>query len=63
MAGLTVAERAVADRLWAALSEAAEAGLVSRVVCQTHDGVPLSEEEWAEIDEGFDPCVPVVRLW
>jgi hypothetical protein len=33
------------------------------VVCETHDGMPLTEEEDNEFMEGSDPCVPVIRLY
>jgi hypothetical protein len=39
------------------------AGWISDVVCATHNGLPLTEEEESEWDEGFDPCVPGVRIW
>ncbi len=32
-------------------------------VCYTHDGLPMSEQEYAEFDEGQDPCTHVVRLY
>lgn len=32
------------------------------VVCATHDGIPTSTAEDSEIDEGFDPCLHVVRV-
>jgi len=35
---------------------------VSESVCETHDGVPMSEAEWAEFEEG-DPCIHVLRLY
>jgi hypothetical protein len=35
----------------------------SEVACSTHDGIPMTPEEEAEWDEGYDPCVPVLRLW
>ena len=38
-------------------------GWVSMPVCQTHDGVPQTPEEEAAWEDGWDPCVPVVRLW
>lgn len=39
-----------------------EQGWVSPPVCETHDGVPMSEAEHAEFEEG-DPCVHIVRLY
>ena len=32
-------------------------------VCYTHDGLPMSEQEYAEFDEGQDPCTHVVRMY
>jgi hypothetical protein len=33
-------------------------------VCETHDGLPLTEEESEEFYEhGHDPCVHIVRLY
>lgn len=37
-------------------------GWVGPDVCITHDGLPMTEEEEQEMDEG-DPCVHVVRLY
>lgn len=33
-------------------------------VCETHDGLPMSEQEetWF-FDEGWDPCIHIVRLY
>lgn len=38
-------------------------GWVSLPVCDSHEGVPLSDEEAAEFDDGYDPCVFVLRIW
>jgi hypothetical protein len=35
---------------------------VSESVCNTHDGVPMSEAEWDEFEEG-DPCIHILRLY
>jgi len=37
-------------------------GWCSAPFCDTHDGVPLSEEEQAAWDDGEDPCIHAVRL-
>jgi len=37
-------------------------GYCSEPVCNTHDGLPSTEEEDQEWEEGYDPCVPAVRL-
>jgi len=36
--------------------------VASEVVCGMHDGTPLTVAEEFEIDEGNDPCVPMIRL-
>ena len=38
-------------------------GWCSSVACATHDGVPMTEAEELEAEEGYDPCLPVLRLW
>jgi hypothetical protein len=40
-----------------------EAGYCSPVVCNTHDGLPSTEEEDQAWEAGGDPCVPAVRLY
>lgn len=45
------------------LNQGIEAGFCSPPVCSTHDGLPLTDEEDAEFEEGFDPCVQAVRIW
>lgn len=40
-----------------------DAGWVSELACGTHDGIPWTEEEAAEFEEGYDPCQPVLRVW
>lgn len=38
-------------------------GYCSKPVCNTHDGLPSSEEEDKAWEDGYDPCVPAVRLF
>lgn len=38
-------------------------GWVSEPFCSTHDMGPWSEEEVKDLDEGYDPCFPSVRLY
>jgi hypothetical protein len=38
-------------------------GYCSPAVCSTHDGLPMTDEENEEWDEGGDPCVHAVRLF
>jgi hypothetical protein len=33
------------------------------IVCSTHDMVEMTDEENAEWDQGYDPCIFVVRIW
>lgn len=33
------------------------------VVCYSHDPIELTEEEQDAFDEGYDDCIPIVRLW
>ncbi len=38
-------------------------GWCSPPVCETHDGMPLTEAEDEEFIQGYDPCITVVRLY
>jgi len=38
-------------------------GWISAPVCDTHDGLPLTEKEIEQWDQGDDPCIPVIRLY
>ena len=38
-------------------------GWCSPPVCATHDGVPSTEKEDTDFDEGDDPCVFVIRVY
>ncbi len=40
-----------------------EKGWCGPPVCYTHDGLPMSEQEYMEFDEGQDPCTHVVRMY
>lgn len=40
-----------------------ERGWVSGPVCATHEGLPSTDEEDAEWDAGFDPCVGALRIY
>jgi hypothetical protein len=41
----------------------ASRGWVSLPVCDTHTGVPLMPEEELDFEDGFDPCIVVMRVW
>lgn len=36
---------------------------ISSPVCATHNGLPNTEEEENEWEEGYDPCVIGLRVW
>lgn len=38
-------------------------GYCTDIVCDTHNGTEMTPEEEYEFEEGFDPCIPVVRIW
>lgn len=38
-------------------------GWVGPPICDTHDGTPISEEEFGQFEEGGDPCIHVLRLY
>lgn len=38
-------------------------GFCSEPVCDTHDGIPMNEGEQNAFEDGWDPCIPAVRLW
>jgi hypothetical protein len=38
-------------------------GYVGPSVCYTHDGLPTTQAEDAEFDEGLDPCIHILRLY
>ena len=48
---------------WAWLDFGVSNGWCSQSVCETHDGLPWTEEETVEWEDGNDFCVPAVRLY
>ncbi len=41
-----------------------EQGWIGPPVCETHDGLPMSDEEWAITDlDGEPPCIHILRLY
>ena len=40
-----------------------ECGWITPPVCAQHDGLPMTGEEADSYEEGYDPCVFVVRVW
>lgn len=53
----------ILNDVFAWLQYGIEHGYCSEAVCHTHDCVPYTEEEEEDWNEGFDPCVPAVRLY
>lgn len=37
-------------------------GYCTPPVCVMHDGIPMTDDEEAAVEEGMDPCVHAVRL-
>lgn len=47
---------------WLALGM--EKGWCGPTICETHDGLPMTPGEEAEIfEEGHDPCIHIIRLY
>jgi hypothetical protein len=44
------------------LQEGITNGFCGPAVCYTHDGLPLSDQEYTEFEDG-DPCVHIIRLY
>lgn len=51
------------DEFNAWLQQGIERGWCSEPACETHDGLPWTDEEIEAWDDGWDPCLPAVRLW
>lgn len=47
---------------WEWLDYGVKNGFCQNLVCETHDGVDLTEEEDAIFEDGGDPCITVTRL-
>lgn len=45
------------------LSFGKEMGWCSDIVCDTHEGLPMTDEEMEGWDFGNDDCIPAVRIW
>ena len=39
------------------------AGWIAMPDCMTHNAVPMRTPEEEEFEDGFDPCIIVMRLW
>jgi hypothetical protein len=45
------------------LAHGVKMGWCGPAVCDTHDGLPMSEPEDAEFEDGGDPCIHIIRLY
>ena len=39
------------------------AGWITDIVCNTHEGLPLKEYEMEAFNNGESLCVPIIRVW
>lgn len=37
-------------------------GWCSEIFCHTHDGIPLTDSEMDQFDDGDDPCIFAIRV-
>lgn len=45
------------------LAMGVNAGWISQGVCAMHEGLPMTDEEEQEFEDGGDPCQPALRVW
>lgn len=45
------------------LAEGFKQGWCGPSICYTHDGMPMSDEEYQEFEDGNDPCMHIIRLY
>lgn len=45
------------------LNNGIERGWVSPPECATHGELPMTGEENEQFEDGYDPCIPAVRIW
>lgn len=53
----------MSDAFWDWYEQGVREGWCSESVCETHDGLPWSEQESEQWQDGNDFCVPAVRLY
>lgn len=39
------------------------AGYCGPAVCETHDGTPTTNDEDKQFEDGYDPCIYILRLY
>jgi hypothetical protein len=52
-----------ASLFWPWLEYGKRQGWISEPQCATHDGIPMTEAEELQWNDGEDPCQHIVRLW
>jgi hypothetical protein len=45
------------------LQEGLDLKFCGPAICYPHDGLPLTNEEEQEFDDGGDPCIHILRLY
>lgn len=53
----------MSEAFWDWYETGLKMGWCSEGVCETHDGLPWSEQECEDWQQGNDFCVPAVRLY
>jgi len=53
----------MSDGFWDWYEEGVKMGWCSEGVCDTHEGLPMTDEEMHEWECGNDTCIPAVRLY
>ncbi len=48
---------------WEWIDTGIKNGWCSEVHCGTHEATPMTEDEETEWEEGYDPCLFIIRLW
>lgn len=51
------------DEFYAWIKVGIDRKWISEPVCATHDGLPNTEDEEKEWEDGYDPCIPGLRVW
>ena len=53
----------MSDAFWRWYEEGVHKGWCSEIVCNTHDGIPMTDEESDDWWEGDDMCIVAVRIY
>lgn len=52
----------MSDAFWRWYEKGLNNGWCSEMVCDTHDGLPMTDEEMQAWEDGEDPCIVAVRI-